>query len=78
MVKVNHRGYKGYKQHYKDTCFIVWNGNIFNTKGDWYLDTTDTPHCFSEREMSRNFTSKKAAIFYMQYLIDKERNETTN
>lgn len=73
MAKVNHNGYKGYKQNYKDTCFIVWNGS-FSTKGDWYLDTTDTPHSFSEREMSRNFTSKKAAIAYMQYLIDKATN----
>lgn len=71
MTKINFKGYKGYSGQYKDTNFIVWNGS-YNTQGDWYIDISYSNYYFSESELYESFKTKKEAVSYLQYLVDKK------
>jgi len=68
---VNHNGYKGYCRYFKGVSYIVWNGSSTNV-ADWYIDVIDSPNFnFSERDLSRNYSTKKAACLYFESLINE-------
>ena len=65
--------YNGYNQYtYKKTKFIIWNGEAYSKIPDWYIAIIESPYNFSERDLDHVTWTKKMALEYAIYLIDRE------
>ena len=72
VKKIKYQSYPGYQYQYKNLDFIIWNGS--STKNsDWYINflNDNNNNLFTEKELDKNYKSKKQMIEYAKYLIDK-------